>query len=97
MKKYDKLSIGIILGLILPAICIIVYYFIKYHEYTFSSYIYYMKRNAPAFTPLIAVSLLLNIAVFTLLINTNRYRIGKGLFWGTVIYGLTIFVFKLLA
>lgn len=98
MKKYDSLSTGIIIGLILPVISIVTYYFIKFYpSFGFSDFLEYAKKNTPALTPLIGISLLVNTVIFTLFINTNRYRSGKGVFWATVIYGITTFIFKLLA
>lgn len=98
MERFDKISTGMIIGIMLPIISIIAYYYIKFYPtYSFADFITYATHNTPALTPFIAISLLLNIVLFTLFINTNRYRLGKGIFWGTVIYGITTFIFKLLA
>jgi hypothetical protein len=97
MERINKISAGLIIGLLLPVISLVVYYYLKHYPVAFSEFLKYAKANTPALTPLIAISLLLNIAVFTLLINTNHYKAGKGIFWGTVIYGIIAFVFKLLA
>lgn len=98
MKRFDKLSIGLVTGIVLPIICILVYYYIKFYPtYTLGEFLEYAQHNTPALTPFIAISLLINIVLFTLFINTNMYRLGKGIFWGTVIYGVTSFILKLLA
>ena len=94
--KRDNLKLGLILGLLGPLIGLVVIYFIKFSSYTFFDFLDYFINDNKMITSIGSLSLLANIVLFTLYINTHRDSTAKGIFILTVVYGISILVLKIL-
>jgi len=94
--KRDNLKLGLILGLLGPLIGLVVIYFIKFSSYTFFDFLDYFINDNKMITSVGSLSLLANIVLFTLYINTHRDSTAKGIFILTVVYGICILVLKIL-
>jgi len=94
--KRDNLKLGLILGLLGPLIGLVVIYFIKFSSYTFFDFLDYFINDNKMITSVGSLSLLANIVLFTLYINTHRDSTAKGIFILTVVYGISILVLKIL-
>jgi len=94
--KRDNLKLGLILGLLGPLIGLVVIYFIKFSTYTFFDFLDYFINDNKMITSVGSLSLLANIVLFTLYINTHRDSTAKGIFILTVVYGISILVLKIL-
>ena len=94
--KRDNLKLGLILGLLGPLTGLVVIYFIKFSSYTFFDFLDYFINDNKMITSVGSLSLLANIVLFTLYINTHRDSTAKGIFILTVVYGICILVLKIL-
>ena len=94
--KRDNLQIGIVLGLLGPLIGLLVIYFIKYSATSFGNFIDLFIHDNRLITSIGSLSLLANVALFTIYINTHRDKTAKGIFVVTLIYGIAILILKLL-
>ena len=94
--KRDNLKLGLILGLLGPLTGLVVIYFIRYSPYTFFDFLDYFINDNKMITSVGSLSLLANIVLFTLYINTHRDSTAKGIFILTVVYGISILVLKIL-
>ena len=94
--KRDNLQIGIILGLLGPLIGLVVIYFFKYSATSFSNFIDLFIHDNRLITSIGSLSLLANVALFTIYVNTHRDKTAKGIFVVTLIYGIAILILKLL-
>ena len=94
--KRDNLKLGLILGLLGPLTGLVVIYFIKFSSYTFFDFLDYFINDNKMITSVGSLSLLANIVLFTLYINTHRDSTAKGIFILTVVYGISILVLKIL-
>jgi len=94
--KRDNLKLGLILGLLGPLIGLVVIYFIILSSYTFFDFLDYFINDNKMITSVGSLSLLANIVLFTLYINTHRDSTAKGIFILTVVYGISILVLKIL-
>lgn len=94
--KRDNLKLGLVLGLIGPALGLIVIYFIKYSGITFGDFFTEFINNKTLITSIGSLSLLANVLLFTLYINTHRDQTAKGIFIITLIYGIAILLLKVL-
>jgi hypothetical protein len=96
--KRDNLKLGIILGLIGPALGLVVIYFVRsdFRPLTFSEYLEYVFTNNRLITSIGSLSLLANVVMFTLYVNTHRDKTAKGIFLITLLYGIGILVLKIL-
>lgn len=92
--KRDNLKLGLILGLIGPFLGLVVVYFIKFPSYNFVDFLDYFIHDNKMITSFGSLSLLANVILFTLYVNTHRDKTAKGIFLITLIYGITILVLK---
>lgn len=94
--KKDNLKLGLVLGLIGPLIGLVVIYFIKFSGISFGDFMDDFIHNNKLITSIGSLSLLANVILFTLYINTHRDSTAKGIFIITLVYGIGILVLKLL-
>ncbi|WP_407522005.1 hypothetical protein PDL71_13665 [Lacibacter sp. MH-610] len=96
MLKLDKLPFGIALGALAPVLGIVIYYFAKIDTSTvsFGDFIEYFFRTKALLTAVGSLSLIANIILFTLFINSRKDKTAIGIFAMTVMYGLMILYAK---
>jgi hypothetical protein len=92
----DNLKLGLVLGLIGPVLGLIVVYFIKYNELAFADFFELFINTKSMITAIGSLSLLANVVLFTLYVNTNRDHTAKGIFIVTLIYGIGILLLKVI-
>jgi hypothetical protein len=95
--KKDNLKLGLVLGLIGPLIGLLVIYFVRddFRSLTFGEYLEFVFTDNKLITSIGSLSLLANVVLFTLYVNTHRDHTAKGIFIITLIYGIAILVLKL--
>jgi len=96
--KKDNLSLGLVLGLIGPLLGLVVIYLVRedFRSLTFIEYLEYVFTDNKLITSIGSLSLLANVILFTLYVNTRRDKTAKGIFLVTLVYGIGILVLKLL-
>jgi hypothetical protein len=94
--KKDNLKFGLVLGFIGPLLGLVVIYFIKFPSYAFTEFLSDFFNNNRLITSIGSLSLLANVILFTLYVNTQRDHTAKGIFLITLIYGIGILVLKIL-
>ena len=93
--KKDNLKLGLILGLIGPLLGLVVIYFIKFPGIGFGDFLDEFFNNSKLITSIGSLSLLANVVLFTLYVNTHRDTTAKGIFILTLVYGIGILVLKI--
>ncbi len=91
----DNLRLGLILGLLGPLLGLVAVYFIKFPSYPFSDFLSYFMNDSKMITSVGSLSLLANVVLFTLYVNTHRDDTAKGIFIMTLLYGIGILVLKI--
>ncbi len=93
LKKWDKLLLGLIIGIITPIIVMFVYYRINFYYIRVDTFLYetFMKR---IFLPLLSLCVLGNLAVFFIFIQTDRYYSARGVVFATLLYAIVVFILK---
>lgn len=94
--KKDNLRLGLALGLIGPLLGLVIIYFVKFPSYSFIDFLSYFMNDNKMITSVGSLSLLANVILFTIYINTHRDDTAKGIFLMTVLYGIGILVLKIL-
>ncbi len=96
--KRDNLTLGLILGLIGPALGLVFVYFLKedFSAISFTEFLDLFFNTPRLITSIGALSLLANVILFTIYINTHRDKTAKGIFAVTLIYGIAILLLKVL-
>ena len=92
--KKDNLKLGLVLGLIGPLLGLIVIYFIKFPGVSFRDFLDEFFNNSKLITSIGSLSLLANVVLFTLYVNTHRDTTAKGIFILTLVYGIAILILK---
>lgn len=94
MFKKDNLRFGMLLGFLAPLISVIIYYFIRFSQFSVSDVLRFMAENKNQITAITIPCLLLNIGLFTYYVNTQRDKTAKGLFVLTLIYAVGALTLK---
>ena len=94
--KRDSLKLGLILGMIGPIAGLVVIYFIKFSSASFKEFLDLFLNTNRLITSVGSLSLLANVILFTVYINTQRDNTAKGIFLFTLIYGIAILILKVL-
>ncbi|MBC7947621.1 MAG: hypothetical protein H7Y42_07055 [Chitinophagaceae bacterium] len=94
--KKDNLKLGIVLGLIGPLLGLVVIYFINFPSYDFLEFLDYFIHDNKMITSFGSLSLLANVILFTIYVNTHRDYTAKGIFLVTLVYGIGILVLKIM-
>ena len=92
--KKDSLKLGLVLGLVGPVLGLVIIYFVKYSEVSFGDFFDLFINTKSMITAIGSLSLLANVILFTLYINTHRDNTAKGIFLITLIYGIAILMLK---
>ena len=94
--KKDNLKLGLVLGLLGPILGLAVIYFVSYSGFSFGEFFDLFINSNKLITSIGSLSLLANVILFTIYINTHRDNTAKGIFLITLIYGIGILVLKIL-
>jgi hypothetical protein len=93
--KKDNLRLGLVLGLIAPIVSLFVYYLVKFYPtFSFKEFLGFIRDNKSQITAISVPCLVLNIALFTIYINSHRDQTAKGVFAATLIYAIIALLFK---
>ena len=93
--KKDNLRLGLVLGLIAPVLSLAIYYFVKFYPlYTIRDFLEFIASNKSQVTAISVPCLVLNIALFTVYINSHKDNTAKGVFAATLIYAILALLFK---
>jgi hypothetical protein len=93
--KKDNLRLGMVLGLVAPIISLVIYYFVKFYPvYPFKEFLNFVRSDKSQITAISVPCLVLNIALFTIYINSHRDQTAKGVFAATLIYAIIALLFK---
>lgn len=92
----DNLRLGIVLGLVGPLLGLVVIYLLKFSAVSFGDFLDAFFNDNKLITSNGTLSLLANVVLFTLYINTHRDNTAKGIFIITLIYGIALLVLKVL-
>jgi hypothetical protein len=92
--KRDNAKMGVVIGIILPLISLVGYYFLRFSAFSFTEYLSALKANKPLLTGITIPCLLLNVGLFTLLVNTKRDKTATGVFAITAIYAAIAVLIK---
>ncbi len=96
IKKYNKPFIGLALGMILPIISFLIYYFymlMKTKDLGFVDFLETLKRT-DSFTAVFSICVLPNLLLFFLFKKLDYWYAIKGVIISVMIYTLLVVVLK---
>ena len=92
--KRDNLKLGIAIGLLVPMLSLVGYYFLRFSVYGFGEYLTKLGQNKPLLTGITIPCLFLNVALFTFFVNSKRDKTARGIFAITAIYAAISVIIK---
>lgn len=98
MLKQDKLSLGILLGLLAPVAGLFIYYLVMFmpRDQSLSDFFTMLKQNRHLLPKLISICLLANGLVFYLYTRKRRDLTARGIFLITMLYAIVILLLKII-
>jgi hypothetical protein len=96
MVNIDKYPFGVAIGALAPILGIVIYYLLKVDPsvITFPQFLSFFFEQKAMLTAVGSLSLIANIILFTLFINSRKDKTAIGIFAMTVMYGLVILYAK---
>lgn len=94
--KRDNFRLGLAMGMIGPILGLVIIYFIKFPSISFKEFLETFLNTNRLITSIGSLSLLANVVLFTLYVNTHRDNTAKGIFIMTLFYGIGILLLKIL-
>jgi hypothetical protein len=97
--KKDNFVFGLVMGLLAPALGIVLFKYTKLAALNFYEAIQFMilQPGHKLLTLAITLSLMANAILFTLYINAHIDKTAKGIFIATFIYAITAIVLKMVS
>lgn len=94
IDKLDKMWFGTLLGFLAPIMVLIIFYLINYTHISFLGFLSkYMEHNA--LIPLFSLCTIINLGLFFLFIQLEKYYAARGIIFATLIYAIIVFAYKL--
>jgi hypothetical protein len=93
MKFKDSLLFGLILGLLIPVLGVLVFYYSKFAAVDLMQFIQVATKHK-VLSPMLSLCAILNLGTFYLFLNKNLYLTARGIILATILYGVTIVVLK---
>jgi len=91
-QKFDSLPLGAVLGLISPILAMFGYYLYFYSYMTIRGFIHFLQLGN-IYTPLLSLSVVINLLVFFIFIWTDRLFSARGVLLATFIYaGIVVYL-----
>lgn len=95
MLKRDDIKLGLVLGFLAPILSLAIYYLIKFYPlFSVGDFFGFVATNPNQITAISVPCLVLNIALFTLYINSHRDNTAKGIFAVTLVFAIATLMVK---
>lgn len=85
IKKLDHFVIGLLAGILSPAIVLLLFYFIRYSGMGLGRFLKFIQMEG-TLSPRISLCVIINLLLFYLFIWSNKYRSAKGIIFATFVY-----------
>ncbi|MFT7345377.1 MAG: hypothetical protein ACI9XP_001972 [Lentimonas sp.] len=92
-------SVGMVVGVILPVVFIPIVIFIlsKFSHASFSYLFNSMKVSGDMMSKVISLSVIINLIVFYVFLNKEKYNFARGVIYATMLYLPVILYFNFIA
>ena len=95
MLKRDDIRLGLLMGFVAPILSLGIYYLIKFYPlFSPADFFSFLGANRTQITAISVPCLVLNIALFTIYINSHRDKTAKRIFHVTLIYAIFSLLLK---
>ena len=92
-KKIDQLWLGTLTGMIVPAISLYLYVFLRFDDLAFGDFLKtWLKMGI--LTHMISLAVIPNLAVFFLFIRLNYLKAARGVLLSTIIFAIAVLIIR---
>lgn len=91
--KIDNIKFGLILGILAPALTLLIIYLIKFLGFNLRELIDLLVSSG-VFTKILSLCVIPNLALFFLFLNKYYYETTRGILMATIIVAAFIFITK---
>lgn len=91
----NKMWQGMLIGALVPVLSFFIYYLFRFGQLDFPEYLRFLMLSKK-FVGIMSISVLPNLIPFMLMVNSDRYRSGRGVLAVTIIFGVAVFALKLI-
>lgn len=92
-SKVNNIKLGLLLGILAPAITMALIYLISFPEYNLNELVDLLVRKR-VFTKIVSLCVIPNLGLFFLFLNKNFYYAARGVLLSTVLFALFVFITK---
>jgi hypothetical protein len=94
-RKWDKISVGLAFGIVLPFIVMFIFYLSSYAYLTVPEFLRKMVFQA-IFVKLLSLCAIINLGSFFFLYHTKNDRAARGVILATFIFALVVVINQLM-
>lgn len=95
MKKYDRIGLGTVIGLLSIVVVIVVFYIAKFTFVSFHEYLSTITSYEKMLSAMVSLAGIPNLLFFFLFLNKEKYNTAKGIILATFILVLIVVLIKL--
>jgi hypothetical protein len=92
-QQYNSIGFGVLAGIITPLIFFLLYFLFRIHSTDFVGYLKFLIESKKL-VHVLSLAVFPNLIPFMLLVNSSRFRAGRGVLGATIVLGIVIFVLK---
>ncbi len=93
-RRWNVFWIGLILGLILPFICFLAFYLIKFAQVPFGEFLVYSAKMR-ALPKVLSLCAIPNLIIFYIFLQKEYWRATRGVIAATLLYAVAVLAIKL--
>ena len=93
--KKDSLALGIVLGIIGPWVGMFIYYMAQFNYMTLSGYASFLMTHRGVQSPILSLSLIINMVVYYLFYHYHLDKTTKGILLATFLYAPLVVYLKI--
>jgi hypothetical protein len=94
-SKFDSVILGLVIGLFVPFISVVIFYYTSFTKVPFKFFLEYSKQ-IDALPRLFSLGAIPNLGVFFLFLWRNHYYSARGVLMATIFLTFAMLIFKVI-
>ncbi|PKP22036.1 MAG: hypothetical protein CVU05_05525 [Bacteroidetes bacterium HGW-Bacteroidetes-21] len=90
---YNKLITGLVLGIVIPSICVMLFYLVRHPAKSFYEFLV-LVTQMNVMSPILSLCALPNLGIFYLFLNKEWWYSARGVILATLLWAVLVFLVK---
>ena len=90
---YNKLLTGLVLGIVIPSICVMLFYLVRHPAKSFYEFLV-LVTQMNVMSPILSLCALPNLGIFYLFLNKEWWYSARGVILATLLWAVLVFLVK---